>query len=161
MPVIRRARPGDVEALTRISFASKAVWGYPPEYFAVWARELTITPSYLADHEVFVFEKADSVVAYYSLVELTGDVSFHGIVLARGFWLEHMFVEPGSIGKGIGRALFAHLLEVCTSKGVKELGILADPNARGFYQRMGCRYLAEYPSTIRGRTTPYLAMRTG
>jgi ADP-ribosylglycohydrolase len=27
------------------------------------------------------------------------------------------------------------------------VGILADPNSRGFYEKMGCTYVREYPST--------------
>jgi hypothetical protein len=39
------------------------------------------------------------------------------------------------------------------------LGILADPNSRGFYEKMSCRYVEEYPSIIKGRTTPFLQLK--
>ncbi|RJQ84641.1 MAG: GNAT family N-acetyltransferase [Desulfobacteraceae bacterium] len=59
------------------------------------------------------------------------------------------------MGQGIGTKLFDHLRQRCIAKGIKELGILADPNARGFYEKMGCRYQGEHPSTIMNRTTPF------
>ena len=41
----------------------------------------------------------------------------------------------------------------CAGKwGVSELRIFADPNAKGFYEKMGAEYLEERPSSIEGRT---------
>jgi len=70
-----------------------------------------------------------------------------------------MFIVVDRIGKGIGTKLFSHVRENCDSRGISELGILSDPNARGFYEKMGCEYIQEYPSTIKNRTTPYLKLK--
>lgn len=37
--------------------------------------------------------------------------------------------------------------------------ILSDPNARKFYEKMGCKYQKEYPSTITNRTTSWLVFK--
>lgn len=156
---IRPAHQDDAPLLTEISFAAKGYWNYPREYFTVWQNELTITPAYIANNDVLVYEDDGVAIGYYSLVELREDLRVAGSVLARGFWLEHMFVEPRRIGKGIGRRLFDHLRRRCRSRGIASLGILADPHARGFYEKMGCEYLREFPSTIKQRTTPHLQLR--
>jgi len=69
-----------------------------------------------------------------------------------------MFIWPSSIGQSIGTELFNHAHKVCKNKGVNILYILSDPHAVGFYQKMGCRFVLEFPSTIEGRTTPLLTL---
>lgn len=157
--MIRPARLAEAEALTKISFDSKGYWGYPKEYFEIWSSELTLNAAYIENNAVFVFEKDVTIIGYYSLVELKDDIEVSGIFIKKGFWLEHMFVDPGSIGKGVGSKMFIHLREMCRRRNINEVGILADPHARGFYERMGCEYKGEYPSTIKNRTTPFLLLK--
>jgi RimJ/RimL family protein N-acetyltransferase len=158
---IRAARLDEAGVLTDISFASKGYWQYPPEYFEIWKGELIISPEYVGKNDVFVCEVEREIAGYYSVVTLTKDIEVSGIRLERGVWLEHMFLLPGYIGKGFGTKMVDHLRKWCRATGTYRLGILADPNSRGFYEKMGCRYVMEYPSTIEGRTTPYLILNTG
>lgn len=144
--------------LTAISFASKGYWNYPKEYFEVWKNELTIHSDYIADNDVFVVEDRSAIAGYYSLVELKENIEAAGITINKGFWLEHMFIAPQHIGNGLGTLLFRHLRKWCVSKGIAELKVLADPNVRGFYEKMGCVYQGEFPSTIKYRTTPLLQL---
>lgn len=157
--MIRPAKPDEATILTRISFKSKGHWGYPQEYFGIWKHELTISPGYIEKNTVYVYEIGPDVVGYYSIAELPEDIDVSGIKLQKGYWLEHMFIEPNHIGKGIGSTMFLHLQDRCREMGIGELGILSDPNSRGFYEKMGCRYVRDFPSTIKNRTTPYLMLR--
>ena len=156
--MIREAKIQEANLLTNISFSSKGYWNYPEEYFKIWSNELTISSGYIQKNDVFVYENNGKIIGYYSVVELKDDIEVSGITISKGFWLEHMFIEPQSIGKGIGTKMFEHLREKYASLGVNTLGILADPNSRGFYEKMGCEYKFEYPSTINNRTTPYLQL---
>lgn len=96
------------------------------------------------------------VIGYYSIAELKDALEIASITLEKGFWLEHMFIEPNHLGAGIGTLLFKHLHKRCISRGINQVKILVDPNARGFYDKMGCVYQKDYPSTINNRTTPLL-----
>ena len=154
--MIRPAVEKDSDILTTISFASKGYWNYPEGYFEIWKSKLTISEEYIQKNDVFVYEIGTSVIGYYSVVNLEDDIKISDITVKKGAWLEHMFIEPLNIGKGIGTKLFDHMRKWCFGSGIREIGILADPNSRGFYEKMGCIYLQEYPSTIEGRTTPYL-----
>ena len=154
--MIRPATPADSDALTRISFAAKGYWQYPEAYFDIWKYELTVSTEYIRANDVFVCEEEKSPKGYYAVVILKNDIEISGITLEKGTWLDHMFVDPLFIGTGIGTRLFRHLKKRCLSRKIHEIGILADPNSRGFYEKMGCTYIREYPSTIAGRTTPYL-----
>jgi GNAT superfamily N-acetyltransferase len=157
--MIRDAKKQEAEILTEISFSSKGYWGYPKEFYDIWSSELTISSDYIQNNDVFVLESDDGIVGYYSIVELKDDIEASGIRISKGYWLEHMFIEPRHIGKGFGTKMFAHLRKRCALRGIAELGILADPNSRGFYEKMGCEYKCEYPSTINNRTTPYLQLK--
>lgn len=156
---IRKAKDGDEVYLTELSFASKKYWSYPLAYFTVWEPELTITKQYLSENEVFVFERGKEVLAYYSIVNLHEPLSVGEIELEKGFWLDHIFVKPENIGEGIGKRLFLHLVDYCKEHSIHEIKILAEPNSKGFFEKMGCDYVREYPSTIKNRTTPLMVFR--
>ena len=155
---IRCARPEEAAVLTELSFAAKRYWGYPEAYLDQWRQELTISGTYIAEYTVYLYESG-SIFGYYSVVDLVEETTVGSIVLPAGTWLEHMFVRPSAIGNGIGTTLFRHMVAVCRNQGVSRLSILADPHARGFYEKMGCRYVREYPSSIPLRTTPLLELK--
>jgi GNAT superfamily N-acetyltransferase len=157
--MIRSAKRSEAGILTKISIESKGHWGYPKAFFDLWTDELTISSDDIQNNDVFVVEKEGAIVGYYSIVELKDDIDVSGIRINKGFWLEHMFIAPSSIGKGVGTKMFDHLRDRCRSRGITELGILADPNSKGFYEKMGCEYKGEYPSSIKGRTTPLLRLK--
>jgi GNAT superfamily N-acetyltransferase len=156
--MIRPGEKDEAQVLTRLSFESKGYWAYPKEYFDVWKPELTITPEYIEDNDVLVFESEGAIVGYYSIIKLENDLEVSGIKIDKGYWLEHMFIAPEYIGQGIGTMMFDHLRKRCETKGIPKLGILVDPNAKGFYEKMGCTYQGELPSTIAGRTTPLFVL---
>jgi len=136
---IRDAGVDDCGVLSALAFASKACWGYDDAFMEACREELMIRPVDL--------EHAKVRVAVATTI-----VGFHGI---DGDELRWMFVAPAATGRGIGAALFADALEVARSAGLGTLRIDSDPNAAGFYERMGARRVGETPSaSIRGRHLP-------
>ena len=155
---IRPALITDAKLLTEISFKSKSYWNYPCDYFETWKDELTISEQYVEKNIVFVLEFNQSTIAYYSIITLEKPVRFSDIEIEKGHWLEHMFVFPDYIGKGVGRQMITHLKVICNQQYIKQLRVLADPNSKEFYEKMGFKYLREIPSTIQNRTTPELLL---
>jgi maltose O-acetyltransferase len=153
---IRRALADEAAWLTELSFAAKAHWRYPQSYYRRWRQELTITAEYIETHDVYVCDDGSAPCGYYSLVTLDEALAVSGVVLAAGVWLEHMFVHPDHIGQGVGTLLFDHGCSLVEEGGETVMHVLADPHARRFYEKMGCVYQAEWPSSIPGRTLPYL-----
>jgi GNAT superfamily N-acetyltransferase len=153
---IRKAKLGEETILSELSFSSKSYWNYPPDYMKRWKPELTISGEYLSNNVVFVLESKNEILAYYSIVNLREPNVIGEIEIEKGTWLEHMFVRPDMIGKGLGKRLFMHMTDFCKMNSISEIKILSDPNSKGFYQKMGCKYIFEYPSTIKNRTTPYM-----
>ena len=67
-----------------------------------------------------------------------------------GMHLDHLWIAPHAMGRGIGRALFEHAVEQARRLGHQTLKIEADPNAEGFYTRMGARRVGEDRDRDRG-----------
>ena len=74
--------------------------------------------------------------------------------------LDRLFVEPGAIKSGVGRALLLAIAEMLREEGAERLSILADPNAAAFYERLGAELVGEGPSdSMPGRMLPLLSMK--
>jgi GNAT superfamily N-acetyltransferase len=146
---IVRAKTDDAEALSRVSFAAKRHWGYPESWIGRWHESLTITPEFVDHNEVYAAVFEERVIGFYAL---SGE--------GREMELEHLWVLPEFIGTGVGRALFDHAVSRAAASGAEVLGIESDPNAEGFYLRMGARRVGEVSYAMDGqrRTLPLLAV---
>jgi GNAT superfamily N-acetyltransferase len=83
-------------------------------------------------------------------------LGFHGL---RGDDVWWMFVAPDAMNRGVGRALLADACDVARGAGLRSLRIEAEPNAAGFYERLGARRVGEVESaSIKGRVLPLYAL---
>jgi GNAT superfamily N-acetyltransferase len=146
---IVRAGRDDADVLTQLAFAAKSYWGYPERWIEQWQEALTITPGFITDNEVYVAVFEEEMGGFYALIERGSEVE-----------LEHLWVLPEHIGTGIGRALFDHAVRKAAALGATILSIEADPNAEGFYRRMGARRVGENVYEIEGhrRELPMLIL---
>lgn len=142
---LRSARPADAPRLTRIAHAAKRHWGYPDAWIVLWRAGLTVRASHLRRHAVTVALSRGRIAGYVS-VRIEGRVAE----------LEHLWVQPAVIGRGVGRALFAHALCRCARRGVRVLGVTADPNAADFYRSRGGRDAGTVRSVPAPRKLPHL-----
>ena len=62
-----------------------------------------------------------------------------------------MWVTPACIGTGIGKELFLDAMERAAALDVSAVELSADPNAAGFYRRMGAMQIGETDSNIEGQ----------
>ena len=134
---IVRANPSDAAKLSEIAFAAKRHWGYPDRWMEIWRTELTVTPDFIASHETCTAIIKDQFAGFYALNQTDGRLD-----------LAHLWVLPYWMGQGIGRSLFSHALERAKALGFGVLQIESDPNAEGFYQRMGARRIGVNPHTV-------------
>jgi GNAT superfamily N-acetyltransferase len=125
---IKAAKPEDAERLTEIAFAAKRHWGYPELWMESWRDLLTVSPEFIQSHETFLAVINGQSVGFYALGRNNGRAD-----------LLHLWVLPGWMGKGIGRSLFQHAIGRTKALGFRELEIESDPNAEGFYRRLGAR----------------------
>jgi|SRR5207302_11283488 len=129
---IRRATLEESDVLTAIAHAAKQYWGYPENWIEQWNEDLTITPDFILKNEVFVAIVNEKIAGCCALVVTDS--------LAE---IEHMWIKPGHMGSGVGRALFTHARKRAAELKLKVLELSADPNAEGFYARMGATRIGE------------------
>jgi GNAT superfamily N-acetyltransferase len=135
--------------LTEIAHDAKRHWGYPEHWINHWQNDLTISPDFIAGNEVYVAESAGELLGFYAL-----------IIRKEKAELDHMWVAPAHIGTGVGKELFLHAMQRAARKNVSEVEILSDPNAEGFYRKMGAHRIGETASEIDGepRALPRLTI---
>ncbi|HKR21345.1 MAG TPA: GNAT family N-acetyltransferase [Pyrinomonadaceae bacterium] len=136
---IRSASPDDANTLTQIALDAKRHWGNPEHWIQHWAADLTVTPEFIRDNHVYVFEREGEIRGFYALS-----------VNADKAELEHLWVTPALIGSGIGKELFLDAMERAAALDVRDVEIIADPNAAGFYERMGAKQIGETDSPVDG-----------
>ena len=144
--MIRRALPEEASTLTTIALEAKRYWGYPEHWIKHWESDLTISSDFIRDHHVYVAEVDGEIRGFYAL-SVSGEPEH-----IRNAELEHMWVAPASIGTGVGKELFLDAMERAAALEVREVEISADPNAAGFYKRMGATQIGEVDAPIDGQS---------
>ena len=148
---IRRALKSEAGLLSDLALRSKAYWGYPAEVLERWRTELTLSPRDISAHPTFVATIGEDVAGFYSLPS------------AAPWTLNHFWVSPEYMHRGVGRSLLAHAVATARARGASKVAIDADPNAEGFYVRCGAFRTGEVSAPIPGqpaRVRPLLAIHT-
>ena len=147
---ISQAKPEDAAELTAIAFAAKRHWGYPEEWIAEWAGQLTITPEFVSEHPTFVAREAG---------EMLGMAAIETDDLLREATIVHLWVKPQAMGRRVGAALFVACEQAARLSRATRLKVESDPNAEGFYRKMGAIPVGSLAANVRGmeRWLPVLA----
>lgn len=145
---IRRAKPSEAAAITELGIWSKGYWGYSDEQMMTFRAELQITVDDIRVHPTFVACDGGRLLGYYSLVELDKTT----------IELWHLFVCRHEMNRGYGSELLRHAIEQARSTRYRRFVIQSDPNAVDFYNRHGITQVRQIPSSIPGRSIPFLEM---
>jgi GNAT superfamily N-acetyltransferase len=145
---LRRAESAEASQLTAIALAAKKQWGYPDRWIDLWRAQLTITPESILISQTVV-ACIDQVI-----------VGFYVLMANESIWtLDHLWVQPNSMGRGVGRKLLQHAIDLAREHGAATIEIEADPNAEGFYQRIGAQRVSVNRSEIEGQPRELPVMR--
>lgn len=134
---IRNADPSEVADVNQLMLRSKASWGYSAEFMRAAEPFLVEDEEYIRTHWNLVME-VDGVMGGYISLKDHGD----------SIELDNLFLEPDLIGEGYGKYLWEHILEFSRAKGYKTLWLISDPNAAGFYVKMGAKQVGERVSNV-------------
>jgi len=77
-------------------------------------------------HEVWVLEEGGAIAGFHALILHEDDLE-----------LDLFFTADAAQGTGVGRRLFGHMTERAKALGASRVVISSNPEAAGFYRRMG------------------------
>ena len=126
----------------------------------VWERSVKATHTFLSGGEVEAI-KAYVPQALREVPRLVAGEDERGVPIgflgAEGQRLEMLFLLPEARGKGLGRALLQYGMD---RYGLRELAVNEqNPQARGFYERMGFHVYRRTETDEQGGPYPLLYMR--
>ena len=126
----------------------------------VWEASVRATHLFLSDDEINRIKayvpQALAGVAHLIIAEDENGapIAFMGI---ENGTLEMLFVAPKERGKGVGKRLILYGIEYC---GVERLAVNEqNPQAKGFYERMGFQVYKRTERDEQGNPYPLLHMR--
>jgi predicted N-acetyltransferase YhbS len=125
--VIRSARPGEREALEDLQRRSSLHWPMYREQLAAEPDTIELPAEQIAAGHVRVAERSGRVVGFAVLLERR----------AEACELDGLFVEPDRMGTGIGRRLVDDAKRIARERGATRIDVVANPQAGGFYERVG------------------------
>lgn len=144
---IRPARLDETERLREIARAAKGHWGYDPDRVRDWASTLDYAPDAVPGRELFVADRGGRAVGVATLIA-KGTTSV----------LDELWIDPPSMGFGIGSRLFHHAAGRARVLGAGRLVLEAEPHAVGFYEKLGARRIGESEPGAWGRRLPLMAL---
>ncbi|EOP27216.1 MULTISPECIES: GNAT family N-acetyltransferase [Bacillus] len=141
---IREAALAEADELSELALHSKATWNYSEEFILSCKADLTITEEYIKYNFVYVLEKNNMKIGFFSFLRNENALDF-------------LYIHPRYKGKGYGKILWKFVIEKANELGIKRFTIDSDPNAKGYYLKMGAKLIGETPSTVcKNRFLPLL-----
>lgn len=135
---IRAAKPSEADELSALALRSKSHWPYDAEYLNLCKITTRISPQEILQWPVLVAAQGPQICGVAVILEAKGERL-----------LEHLWIDPPFIGKGIGRELFYAAVAEGKKLGWSQFHIFSDPYARGFYEKLGARQFGERESKVR------------
>lgn len=145
--VVREAKPAEAKLLTSIAMRSKAHWGYSDDLIHQWLPELEVTSELISSSICFVVEVDGEIAGFWCREPKEG--------LSKGRY----YIEPKFIRHGYGKLLWTAVTTKAKELKVKYLTWECDPNAVGFYLKMGAKQIGTTDSKIvLGTKTPIMRL---
>ncbi|MFG3340160.1 GNAT family N-acetyltransferase [Glycomyces sp. NPDC048151] len=138
-PHIKRATGADADRVNTLIHASSAYHGeYAPilDGYRLSTEYLELHPTYLA------VDEDDTLMGFYSLLVDPATLARHDFDVPE---LNLLFVDDRLQGKGIGRMLIGHMLDLARSEGLTEIRVVSNPPAEAFYRSVGAEWTGTVP----------------
>ena len=124
---------------------SKSYWGYSTEKLEYWRSIVTFDAAYIRDHTVRLIFLDFKAIGFFAIKRDKVDE------------LDHLWLIPEAIGRGIGNITFDEVLLHCKRLGIQSFLITSDPDAEGFYLHRGATHKSQVWSDAQNRMLPLLS----
>lgn len=145
---IRETRIKEVEELTNLAAESEAYWGFDEEFMEIYKILYSVSPEMIGENITYVLEDEDEIIGFYVVIQ----EAYLGVV-------EYFYIKPKHMGKGYGKVMWNHMIEICESLGILEVELVTSPQAKDFYTKMGAVVVKEVDSQIDNRKIPKLRFK--
>jgi len=144
--MIRRGNKCECETLNNIAVNSEAYWGYDSTFMENFKSLYKISEELISDNKTYVIEENGNVIGFYII-----------LIASNVAALEYFYIAPDYIGKGYGKLLWHHMVDICRKNCVNHIVLVTSPQAKEFYIRMGAAQIDEVDSLVmKGRKIPKL-----
>lgn len=134
---IRDAELTDIPGLEALQRRSSLVWEEYRAALLAHPDAIELPEAAVRDRHVRVAIDGGRSLGFTVVLPTTSTV----------YELDGLFVEPAVMGRGIGRRLVADAVAIARSAGVTRIEVTANPNALGFYEKVG--FVAEGATATR------------
>ena len=141
---MRDAQSSDLHHINELVCQSKSHWAYPQDFVKKFMDFFKMTEEYLQQYPVKLMVVDDRIVGVYSFKFMPDNK----------LELDFLFLHPDFIGQGYGRLLWQHLSNMAQALKYNEFTIWSDPEAEGFYLKMGCERIGARPSPLMPNRNP-------
>lgn len=142
---IRSASSKEDEILTSIAAESEAYWGYDEEFMEIYKIIYNVTSEIISENLAYVLEDEGDIIGFYVVIQ----EAYLGEV-------EYFYIKPRYMGKGYGRIMWEHMIDLCESFGILEIELVTSPQDKEFYINMGAVVVSEVLSQVNSRKIPKL-----
>ncbi len=125
--VIRHARLGELPALEALQMRAAWIWEQYRDDLAAHPDDVRLTDDAIEQSRVRVATSGS---------ERTGFAEW-SVTSADEGELEGLFVEPGSMRRGIGGRLLQDVFALARDAGVRRIAVVAEPHVAVVYERVG------------------------
>lgn len=141
----RSVKLKDAESLTNLAAEAEAYLGYDEEFMEIYKIIYSVTPEIISENITCLLEDDGEIIGFY-LVE---QEAYLGI-------LEYFYIKPKYMGKGYGKTMWNHMIDICEGLGILELEFVTSPQSKDFYINMGSMVIKEVTSEVDNRIIPKL-----
>ncbi|MEI8256418.1 MAG: GNAT family N-acetyltransferase [Deltaproteobacteria bacterium] len=124
---IRFARISEREGLEALQLRASLVWREYRAALLAHPEAIAIPVEQIRERRVRIAERSGRVVGFAVVIPLReGEAE-----------LDALFVEPGCMHAGTGRALVVDVARLARRRGARSLFVMANPYAKAFYAKVG------------------------
>ena len=129
-----------------------------PKIMEIWESAVTATHDFLADEDFNYFKEAipRDYLPHLDVYLISEDTEAKGFASVAGDTLEMLFIHNDARGKGYGKKLYEWMKETTglTKVDVNE----QNPQAIGFYEKMGFKKIGRSEKDGSGKNYPLIHM---
>jgi ribosomal protein S18 acetylase RimI-like enzyme len=145
--LIRDAKPDEASVLEALHRRASDVWEEHRAQLAAHPDAIGPPHQAIADGRVRVAVDAAGRTLGFSVVQPVAHARCE---------LDDLFVEPDSMGLGVGRMLVDDVASRAAATGARHVDVIANPNALAFYERLGFQVTGQ--AATRFGTAPRMSL---